>query len=74
MMNAQVRGCVGYVLLFCIFILSAVFGTAMGLIGWILPSLLIAVGFMLIQMVIDLLLLAMGQRDLGDIPPEMPSK
>jgi hypothetical protein len=69
-MNPQVRGCVGYVLLFCIFIVSAVFGTAVGVVGWILPSVLIAVGFMVIQMLIDAALLAMGSRDLGDLPPE----
>lgn len=74
MMNPQIRGCVGYVLLFCIFIVSAVFGTAIGLVGWILPSLFIAVGFMMVQMVIDMLLLAMGQRDLGDLPPEALQK
>jgi uncharacterized membrane protein len=69
-MNFQVRGCVGYILLFNIFIISAIFGTSVGWVGWVMPSLLIAVGFMFIQMLIDVALLLMGVRDVGQFPPE----
>lgn len=59
-MNFKLRGCLGYIILVNVFIVSAFLGTGAGLIGWILPAVLIAVAFMFVQMVLDVLLLMMG--------------
>ncbi|MCC6614110.1 MAG: hypothetical protein IT320_11580 [Anaerolineae bacterium] len=67
-MGIKVRGCVGYVVLFNLFIVSAMLGWGAGLIGWILPSLLLAVGYMFVQMVFDVILLLMGAGDAIDSP------
>ncbi|MCL4250022.1 MAG: hypothetical protein KJ065_17885 [Anaerolineae bacterium] len=67
-MGIKVRGCVGYVVVFNLFIVSAMLGWGAGLLGWILPSLLVAVAYMFVQMIFDVILLMMGAGDAIDSP------
>jgi len=67
-MDVKGRGCAGLVVFFNLFIISAMLGWGAGLIGWILPSLLVAVGYMFVQMVFDVILLLIGAGDAIDSP------
>ena len=67
-MGVKVRGCVGYVVVFNLFIISAMLGWGAGLVGWILPSLLVAVAYMFVQMILDVILLMMGDGYAIDSP------
>ena len=67
-MGIKVRGCVGYVVAFNLFIVSAMLGWGAGLLGWILPSLLVAVAYMFVQMIFDVILLLIGAGDAIDSP------
>jgi hypothetical protein len=68
-MGVRRGGCVGYVLLFNIGIVSIILGIGAGPVGLILPSLFIAVAFMFIHMLLDILLLALGGDIDGDPQP-----
>jgi hypothetical protein len=68
-MGIRSGGCVGYVLVFNLIVVSIIMGIGAGPIGLILPSLFIAVAFMFIHMLLDILLLALGGDIDGDTQP-----
>jgi hypothetical protein len=63
----KARGCVGFILGMNIFILSAFLGQGLGIMGWLLPSVLIGVAYMFVLMMLDVVLLLMGGTDSYDI-------
>ena len=69
MIPKSMRGCVGAVLFFNIFVVSALLGSGFGILGWIIPPLLVAVCYLLVTTLFDLLLLAIGEPIGGAEPP-----
>ncbi len=65
-MSRKPRGCLWLVLGINVFVTSALLGAGMGLVGWLLPSVLIAVSVMSVHMLLDLVLVLMGAHEVDE--------
>jgi hypothetical protein len=65
-MSVKPRGCLWLVLGLNVLVTSAFLGTGAGWVGWILPTVLIAVSIMFVHMVLDVVLLLTGAHEVED--------